>query len=123
KQRTPELKDIVQEVINQPGWGISSALTFVITGKGRRTAESYDGSPSQAPLLVIDYSTVTSPPFELLKLPVLSPAKENLISVNDDHHHLEQKNADIDSQSVLYPNPFDDTIIVKVSDQDIAAIR
>ncbi|GGX31248.1 CehA/McbA family metallohydrolase [Aquimarina muelleri] len=123
KQRTPELKDIVQEVINQPGWGISSALTFVITGKGRRTAESYDGSPSQAPLLVIDYSTVTSPPFELLKLPVLSPAKENLISLNDDHHHLEQKNADIDSQSVLYPNPFDDTIIVKVSDQDIAAIR
>ena len=48
-QRTPELKSIVQEIVNRSGWSASSALSLIITGSGERTAESYDGSSGSAP--------------------------------------------------------------------------
>lgn len=55
KERTPELKSIVQEIVNRRGFTTSSAMTFIITGTGKRTAESYNGSKSKAPLLYIEY--------------------------------------------------------------------
>ena len=54
-QRTPELKNIVQEIVNRSGWFTGNNLAFIITGTGERTAESYDGVPSQAPLLHIEF--------------------------------------------------------------------
>ncbi len=54
-QRTPELKAIVQEIINRSGWSAGNHLAFIITGTGERTAEAYDGVPSQAPLLHIEF--------------------------------------------------------------------
>ena len=50
-QRTPELRSLVQTIIDRPGWARGNAIVFVISGTGKRVAESYDGSTSQAPRL------------------------------------------------------------------------
>jgi hypothetical protein len=55
KQRTPDLSALIQEVIAQEGWQEGNALVFIISGSGERVAESYDGKPSSAPVLYIEY--------------------------------------------------------------------
>ncbi|HRS20089.1 MAG TPA: Ig-like domain-containing protein, partial [Bacteroidales bacterium] len=40
-ERTPELQTIVQEIVNRTGFTSSSAMTFIITGTGTRTAHAY----------------------------------------------------------------------------------
>ncbi len=54
-QRTPELTAIVQEIVDRPGWSSGNALVLVITGSGTRTARSYDGTPSRAAVLEVEY--------------------------------------------------------------------
>jgi hypothetical protein len=54
-QRTPTLKYIVKEIIDRPGWRQGSDMAFIITGSGKRIAESYDGSESNAPMLHVQY--------------------------------------------------------------------
>jgi hypothetical protein len=70
-QQTPDLSAVVQEIVDRPGWSSGNALAILVTGSGERTAESYNGLPSGAPLLHIRYSedgntaptvTITSPP-------------------------------------------------------------
>ena len=56
KQQTPDLKTIVQEIVNRPGWA-GNAMVFLITGSGERTAESHSGSDTKAPLLHVEYTT------------------------------------------------------------------
>jgi len=56
-QRTPDLKALVQEVVNRPGWHAGNSMVFVISGSGRRVARSYDNSPAMAPLLHIEYDS------------------------------------------------------------------
>jgi hypothetical protein len=56
EQRTPDLAGLVQAVVDRPDWGSGQALALVITGTGRRVAESYDGTPTAAPLLHIEYT-------------------------------------------------------------------
>ena len=53
--RTPDLTAIVQEIVDRGGWNSGNAMVFIITGSGHRTAESYNGSQSSAPLLHIEY--------------------------------------------------------------------
>ncbi len=59
-QRTPELKTIIQELVDRSGWQAGNSLALIISGTGERTAESYDGSSSQAPLLHIVFQADTS---------------------------------------------------------------
>jgi len=54
-QRTPDLKDIIQEIVNRTGWSANNGLAVIITGTGERTAEAYEGSASQAAQLVVTY--------------------------------------------------------------------
>ncbi len=54
-QRTPDLKDIVQDIVNRDGWSSGNAMSFIITGSGKRVAESYDGESGASPLLHIEY--------------------------------------------------------------------
>lgn len=56
-QQTPDLKGVVQEVVSRAGWATGNALVLVITGTGHRTARAWDGVPSGAPLLHVEYST------------------------------------------------------------------
>jgi hypothetical protein len=54
-QRTPGLAAIVQERVNATDWLPGDALTFILTGSGRRTARAFDGVPSGAPLLHVEF--------------------------------------------------------------------
>lgn len=56
EQRTPNLAPIVQEIVSRPGWSSGNALALVISGTGRRTAESFDGSRLEAPLLHVTFT-------------------------------------------------------------------
>ncbi len=57
-QQTPDISSIIQEIVDRPGYSTNNSMVLVITGTGVRTAESYNGSPSQAPQLCIEYTTI-----------------------------------------------------------------
>ena len=52
---TPDLTSVVQEIVNRNGWAANQSLVLIITGSGSRSADSYDGSTSTAPLLHIEW--------------------------------------------------------------------
>ncbi len=54
---TPDLQNVVQEIVNQAGWVSGNDMAFVISGTGKRVVESYDGVSSAAPLLSVKYSS------------------------------------------------------------------
>ena len=56
---SPDLTTITQEIINRSSWSSGNDMVFIVTGTGtgKRTAESYNGSSSKAPLLHIEYCT------------------------------------------------------------------
>ncbi len=56
-QQTPDISPIIQEIVSRPGWASGNALVLIVTGSGKRTAEAYDGVPSAAPLLHVEYVT------------------------------------------------------------------
>jgi hypothetical protein len=59
KQKTPDIKTIIQEIVNRSGWSSGNSLAIIVTGSGKRTAESYDGSAEEAPKLHIEYGIAT----------------------------------------------------------------
>ncbi|WP_018237170.1 metallophosphoesterase [Ensifer sp. BR816] len=54
-QRTPDLKAIIQEIIDRGGWTALNDMVFVVAGTGTRTARAFDSSAASAPLLHIEY--------------------------------------------------------------------
>jgi len=62
KQRTPDISTIVQEIVDRQGYSSGNSISIIIEGSGERTAESFDGSSTQAPQLCIDYSVVVNCP-------------------------------------------------------------
>ena len=54
-QRTPDLKILVQAIVDRTGWVSGNAMSFIVTGSGARVAQSYDRDPAKAPELVIEY--------------------------------------------------------------------
>lgn len=59
-QRTPDLKNLIQNLINTGGWNSGNAMTFFLKGTGTREVESFDGDAAKAPLLVIEYVAASS---------------------------------------------------------------
>jgi len=58
-QQTPDISSIIQEIVDRPGWTSGNSMVIIITGTGERTAESYDGDSTGAPLLHVEY-TITA---------------------------------------------------------------
>ena len=57
-ERTDDISNIVQELVNLSDWTSGNAMAFVVRGpRGTRVAKSFEGSTSGAPLLHIEYST------------------------------------------------------------------
>jgi hypothetical protein len=58
-QRTSNISSIIQELVNRPGWSAGNSITMIIEGSGgfseKRIAEAFDGIPSGAPRLHIEY--------------------------------------------------------------------
>lgn len=53
-QRTPDLSELVQAIVDKADWAPYNAMTFILTGSGSRIAEAYEGDPSAAARLVIE---------------------------------------------------------------------
>ncbi|MGD9240220.1 MAG: hypothetical protein PVG69_09360, partial [Desulfobacterales bacterium] len=61
KHQTPDLTLIIQEIVDRGGWESGNALVIIVTGEGKRVAESYDGADGHgdttlAPKLVVEYT-------------------------------------------------------------------
>lgn len=54
-QRTPNLKNLIQSLINRSGWASGNKIALYIYGTGTREVESADGNNPGAARLVIDY--------------------------------------------------------------------
>ncbi len=65
-QRTPDLKTLVQAIVNRTGWASGNAMVFVASGTGKRTAEAFDGDASAAPKLVVEYVVPVTATFNIL---------------------------------------------------------
>lgn len=100
-QRSPNLKNMLQLLVNKNGWKPGNDLSFVIHGKGRsltsrsakRVADSYEGGANKAPRLIVNY--------------VINNQISNQI--------LTQKRIETLSLDI-HPNPFDDKFFVTLSD-------
>jgi hypothetical protein len=55
-----DLSAVIQEVVSRSGWSSGNAITLVVTGSGRRVAESWNGDAAAAPLLHIEFSGGTN---------------------------------------------------------------
>jgi len=71
EQRATGLAPVIQEVVSRPGWQSGRALVLLVTGSGRRTAESFDASSTGAPLLhvVYDATGIDFPPSVTITAP------------------------------------------------------
>lgn len=61
---TPELKTVVQEMVNQAGWCGNNHMAFFVThvtGADTRQAYSADGDPTKAPILHVSYDASSLP--------------------------------------------------------------
>jgi hypothetical protein len=57
-QQTPDLKTVVQEIVNRDDWYGGNNMVFILEGTGQRTAESFDGAGDnieQRPTLVVTF--------------------------------------------------------------------
>lgn len=61
---TAELKTILQEIVDRPGWQTGNAAAFVVTGTYTRRAAAFDAGlvEVRAPRLVVTYTTDSAPP-------------------------------------------------------------
>lgn len=54
-QQTPDLKTIVQEIINRSDWDENDEMAFIFEGSGFRNVTSYEGNPNDAATLYIEW--------------------------------------------------------------------
>ncbi|MES2767384.1 MAG: alkaline phosphatase PhoX [Bacteroidota bacterium] len=54
-QKSTNIKNVVQEIVSRSGWAANNALTIIITGSGKRVADSYEGSAANAAELTVEY--------------------------------------------------------------------
>ncbi len=74
-QQTPNIATVIQELVNRPGWSSGNSLAIIVTGTGKRTAEAFNGVPSAAPMLHIEYLPVNlAAPPPLMAAISLQPA-------------------------------------------------
>ena len=60
-QKTTDLTALVQEIVDRPGYVTGNNIGFLISGKGRRNAESFDTDAASAPVICITYDVPEVP--------------------------------------------------------------
>ena len=55
-ERSPDLKVIIQEIVDQSGWAEGNALALLFSGSGERVATTYNEDPSAAAVLHVEYA-------------------------------------------------------------------
>lgn len=72
-QRSPDLRNMVQQLSNKSTWSPGNSLSFIIRGRGnsltntsaKRVADSYEGGAINAPKLIINYETASQNQYTL----------------------------------------------------------
>ncbi|MFQ5809358.1 MAG: malectin domain-containing carbohydrate-binding protein, partial [Armatimonadota bacterium] len=60
--QTPDLAPILREVFARPGWRTGNAVALIITGSGKRVADSFDGDKEGAPRLFVELEEAAAVP-------------------------------------------------------------
>lgn len=65
-QKSPDIKQLVQVLVDQAGWTSGKSMAFYMTGTGTRAAESFEGATGHgnlnyAPELIVEYLGVPNP--------------------------------------------------------------
>lgn len=104
KQKTPDLKSLVQLVVDRGGWSEGNSIVFVITGSGKRSAQSYNhDSGSGAAELIIEYSTDGEE--EKTRMQVMQDALRTVLNNAPDNLSVGIMNyGDTTGSRVNYPN-------------------
>jgi hypothetical protein len=72
-QRTADISALIQEIVRREGWSEGNAIALLISGSGKRIAQSFNSDPDRAPLLHIEY-TMQQPLQRISPVPVVSSA-------------------------------------------------
>ena len=97
-QRTPDLSEILTEVISNNGWQEGNPISLIITGTGKRKAFSFDGNSTLVSKLVVEYSPETPIYNDLAINEILKP--QNIILSNQETEiEISLSNIGINSQS------------------------
>ena len=56
RQRTPDLRPILQELVDQPGWQAGGHVLLLVEGFGQRRARAFLGAGEDAPTLVVEFA-------------------------------------------------------------------
>ncbi|MGE5317187.1 MAG: CehA/McbA family metallohydrolase [Chloroflexota bacterium] len=99
-QQTPDIKNIIQEVVNRADYQTTGGISIFVTGTGKRVARSYEGSTTTAALLHIEYTAARK-----------ASINNSISSASG------QKNKEL--EILAYPNPTNDYIIVKLNDNKV----
>jgi len=54
-KRTPDIKDLVQEIVSRPGWAPGNALAVQVSGNGHVVVQAYEKAAAMAPLLHVEF--------------------------------------------------------------------
>jgi 2',3'-cyclic-nucleotide 2'-phosphodiesterase (5'-nucleotidase family) len=110
-QRTSDISALVQALVNRDGWEPGNAMAFTIQGTGTRTAESHDGSPEQAPQLVV--TLLTEPddapqaarfdlyPISSYKTGVFDEGAAEIVAYDRINQNVFSTNADANTVSII----------------------
>ncbi len=97
-QETDDISAVIQEVVDREGFTSNSSIAIIIDGTGKRTADSYNGNPSTAPELCVEFSLDAPLPIELLNFSAKTIFPEIKLSwvtaseINNDFFMLERSN-------------------------------
>ncbi len=69
KQKTSDVKSVIQEIVNRSGWVSGNYIAFLITGTGKRYAEAFEGEPTGAPILHVEVGGTGVEAKETMDLP------------------------------------------------------
>lgn len=110
EQRTPDLSSIVQEIVNRSGWQSGNSMVFFVSGSGQRVAESYNGSPGGAPLLMIQYAPATGGGATFTTLPMQALQGQSLtLQVTGTNTHFQDGTGTSSVQLVNGPTTLNGT--------------
>ena len=93
EQRSPDLSQILEEVVQREGWQPGNAIALFIHGSGQRVAEAFDGESASAARLIVD-----------VELPVSTGATAPLFlnEVSATYHTVQDEEGDYDDWIELY---------------------
>jgi hypothetical protein len=102
-QQTPDLKSIVQEIVNRSAWGSGNSMAFIIagTGNGKRTAYSWESSGTKAAMLYVEYQPAPT-------------TKSGRIESTTPEQSAKKRLILSESKLVCYPIPFTDVLNIEL---------